>query len=64
MKKQGCFPQDELEHLGNGDLDALSPESFMLIVWNINNSPLGVVPLSIKLQLQAKKTCLMVAAKN
>ena len=21
MKKLGCFPQDELEHLGNGDLD-------------------------------------------
>ena len=21
MKKQGCFPQDELEHIGNGDLD-------------------------------------------
>jgi hypothetical protein len=21
MKKQGCYPQDELEHLGNGDLD-------------------------------------------
>ena len=20
-KKQGCYPQDELEHLGNGDLD-------------------------------------------
>jgi hypothetical protein len=21
MKKQGCYPEDELEHLGNGDLD-------------------------------------------
>ena len=21
MNKQGCYPQDELEHLGNGDLD-------------------------------------------
>ena len=21
MKKQGSFPQEELEHLGNGDLD-------------------------------------------
>lgn len=21
MKKQGCYPQDELENLGNGDLD-------------------------------------------
>ena len=21
MKKQGSYPQDELEHLGNGDLD-------------------------------------------
>ena len=21
MRKQGCFPQDEIEHLGNGDLD-------------------------------------------